>query len=304
MNISLRQLRVFLAVAQQRHFRRAAEHLHLSQPAVSRHVADLETELGVRLFDRSTREVIPTESGRYLESAIERVLDELEGVLDHVHSEGERRRGKIRIASVPTLSASLMPACIADCAHEYPELTIQLHDQAQTLVLDSVRGGEVDFGIAIEPTEVGDFDSETIMRDPFCLACRPDHPLAQHKTVAWKKLQGQPLVLLDYSSGSRRLIDQAMQKHGVEANVVQQTGHTHTAFRMVEAGLGVTVTPMLSSPPSTLAVRPLTPTEQRAVTLIRRRQRSLSPLASLVWERLRELAAKGALSPPRPRKSG
>jgi DNA-binding transcriptional LysR family regulator len=290
MNINLRQLRTFLAVAQQRHFHRAAERLHLSQPAVSRHIADLEAELGVRLFDRSTREVVPTEAGRYLESAIERVLDELEGVLEHVHSEGERRHGKIRIASVPTLSASLMPVCIADCARDYPDLVIQLHDQAQTLVLDSVRGGEVDFGIAVEPPEAGDFDSEIIMRDPFCLACRPDHLLARHKSVPWKKLQGQALVLLDYSSGSRRLIDQLLQKHGVQAHVVQQTGHTHTAFRMVEAGLGVTITPRLSSPPPSLAVRPLTPVEQRAVTLIRRRQRSLSPLAALVWNRLRDLA--------------
>ncbi|MFK2899926.1 LysR family transcriptional regulator [Dyella jejuensis] len=297
MNISLRQLRAFLAVARQRHFRRAAEHLHLSQPAVSRHIADLEAELGVRLFDRSTREVVPTEAGRYLESAIERVLDELEGVLGHLHSEGERRRGKIRIASVPTLSAGLMPACIADCAREYPELTIQLHDQAQTLVLDSVRGGEVDFGIAIDPPESGDFDAETIMRDPFCLACRPDHPLARQKSVSWKKLQGQPLILLDYSSGSRRLIDHALLKYGVDPHVVQQTGHTHTAFRMVEAGLGVTITPALSSPPSTLAIRPLTPAEQRAVTLIHRRQRSLSPLAALVWNRLRELAKTGTLTP-------
>jgi DNA-binding transcriptional LysR family regulator len=297
MNISLRQLRAFLAVARQRHFRRAAEYLHLSQPAVSRHIAELEEELGVRLFDRTTREVVPTETGRYLESAIERVLDELEGVLGHVHSEGERRHGKVRIASVPTLSASLMPLCIADCAREYPELTIQLHDQAQTLVLNSVRGGEVDFGIAIDPPEISDFDCETIMRDPFCLVCRPDHPLAALKTVAWKKLQGQPLVLLDYSSGSRRLIDQALHKYGVEAHVVQQTGHTYTAFRMVESGLGITITPMLSAPPASLAVRPLTPGEQRTVMLIHRRQRSLSPLAALVWNHLRELAAKNKLTP-------
>ncbi|HTV85175.1 MAG TPA: LysR family transcriptional regulator [Dyella sp.] len=296
MNISLRQLRAFLAVARQRHFRRAAEHLHLSQPAVSRHIADLEEELGVRLFDRNTREVVPTEAGRYLESAIERVLDELEEVLEHVHSEGERRRGKVRIASVPTLSASLMPACIADCARHYPELSIQLSDQAQTLVLDSVRGGEVDFGIAIDPPEGGDFDCETITRDPFCLACPPSHPLARLKTVAWKKLQNQPLILLDYSSGSRRLIDEALHKHNVEANVVQQTGHTYTAFRMVEAGLGITITPMLSAPPPSLAIRPLTPTEQRSVMLIRRHHRSLSPLAALVWERLRLLAANGILT--------
>jgi DNA-binding transcriptional LysR family regulator len=296
MNISLRQLRAFLAVARQRHFRRAADHLHLSQPAVSRHIADLEAELGVRLFDRNTREVVPTEAGRYLESAIERVLDELEGVLGHVHSEGERRRGKVRIASVPTLSASLMPSCIADCAREYPELTIQLHDQAQTLVLDSVRGGEVDFGIAIDPPDAGDFDCETIMRDPFHLVCPADHPFARLKAVPWKKLEQQPLVLLDYSSGSRRLIDQALRKHTVDANVVQQTGHTYTAFRMVEAGLGITITPALASPPPSLAMRPLTPTVHRNVMLIHRHHRSLSPLAALVWNRLRELAASGALT--------
>lgn len=296
MNISLRQLRVFLAVARQRHFHRAAEHLHLSQPAVSRYIADLEHELGIRLFDRSTREVIPTEAGRYLEAAIERVLDELQSVFDHMHAEGERRHGKIRIASVPTLSAGLMPACIAECAKDYPDLTIQLHDQAQTLVLDSVRGGEVDFGIAIEPPDTGEFECEVIMHDPFRLVCHPNHPLARQKTVSWKKLGGQPLVLLDYSSGSRRLIDQALLKHGVDAHVVQQTGHTHTAFRMVEAGLGLSVTPGLSSPPSTLAVRPLVPTERRGVTLIRRRQRSLSPIATLVWNRLRELAARGTLT--------
>jgi DNA-binding transcriptional LysR family regulator len=240
--------------------------------------------------------VVPTEAGRYLESAIERVLDELEGVLGHVHSEGERRRGKVRIASVPTLSASLMPSCIADCAREYPELTIQLHDQAQTLVLDSVRGGEVDFGIAIDPPEGGDFDCETILCDPFYLACRPDHPFARLKTVSWKKLQGQPLILLDYSSGSRRLIDHALRKYDIDADVVQQTGHTHTAFRMVEAGLGITITPALASPPPSLAMRPLTPTEHRNVMLIHRHHRSLSPLAALVWNRLRELAASGALT--------
>lgn len=291
MNISLRQLRAFLAVARHQHFRRAADSLHLSQPAVSRYVADLEDELGIRLFDRTTREVVPTDAGRYLESAISRVLDELEGVLSHVHSESERKRGKVHVASVPTLSASLMPRCIADCAARYPELTIQLHDQAQTLVLDSVRGGEVDFGVAVDPPETGEFDTELLLHDPFVLVCRPDHPLAQLDRVPWRKLHGQPLILLDYSSGSRRLIDHALASRHIEANIVQQTGHTLTAFRMVEAGLGVSVSPALSPPPPTLVTRPLTPHESRDVVLIRRRQRSLSPLATLVWESLRALTA-------------
>lgn len=293
MNVSLRQLRAFLAVAEHRHFRRAAEQIHLTQPAVSRHIAELEAELGVRLFDRSTREVIPTEAGRYLQGAVERVLDELEGVLAHVHSESERRRGKVRVAAAPTPSAELMPHCIAACARDYPELTLQLRDQTQAQVLDSVRGGEVDFGVAIDPPASAEFERETIMHDPFWLVCHRDHPLARLTSVPWKKLQGQRLILLDYSSGSRRLIDQALSERGVEVDVVQQTSHTHTAYRMVEAGLGSTVTPYLSLPSSPLLVcRPLTPTVRRAITLIRRRHRSLSPVAELVWVQIRQAAAQ------------
>lgn len=291
MNISLRQLRAFLAVSRHRHFRRAAEQLHLTQPAVSRHIAELEAELGVRLLDRSTREVVPTEAGRYLHNAVERVLDELESVLAHVHSEGESRRGAVRVAAAPTPSAELMPRCIAECARDYPELTLHLRDQAQTQVLDSVRGGEVDFGVAIDPPDNGEFDSEIIMHDPFVLVCRNDHPLARLDRVPWRKLHGETMVLLDYSSGSRRLIDRVLEERGIAVQVAQQTGHTHTAFRMVEAGLGCSIAPELSLPESPqLEVRPLTPTVKRAITLIRRRHRSLSPAAEQVWRHLRDLA--------------
>ena len=292
MNVSLRQLRAFLAVARLRHFRRAAESLHLTQPAISRHIAELEAELDVRLFDRNTREVLPTEAGRYLQGAVERLLEELEGVLAHVHSESERRRGKVRVAAVPTLCGSLLPLCIAECAHHYPQLHIQLHEQVQTQVLDSVRSGEVDFGLAVAPINDDEFDSEIIMHDAFYAVCRRDHPFASRKTLNWRSLQGQRLVLLDHDSGSRRLIDQALSEQQLAVEVVQQTGHTHTAFRMVEAGLGISITPGLSlPPPQPLTVLPLAPKLQRGIVLLRRHNRSLSPLAQLIWQQLREMAA-------------
>ena len=293
MNISLRQLRAFLAVAKLQHFRRAADSLHLTQPAISRHIADLESELDVRLFDRNTREVVPTEAGRYLHGAVERVLDELEGVLAHVHSESERQHGKVRVASVPTLSAALMPRCIAACATRYPQLTVQLHDQVQAQVLDRVRNGEVDFGVTVEPADVDAFDCQTIMHDPFFLVCRRDHTFARQRKIRWESLNAQPLVLLNHESGSRRLIDAQWERHGITVDVVQQTGHAHTAFRMVEAGLGLTVTPGLSTDelPTSLVALPLIPAARRAITLVRRRHRSLSPIAELVWAQIRDTAA-------------
>lgn len=292
MNVSLRQLRAFLAVAGHRHFRRAAEALHLTQPAVSRLIADLETELDVRLFDRSTREVVPTEAGRYLEQAVSRVLDELDGVLAHARTQADPLRGRVRIAAVPTVSAGLVPACIALCAARHPSLDILLRDQNQAQVLDAVRGGEVDFGLTVEPATREEFDAETILRDPFRLVCRDDHVLAAHPSTTWPMLADEPLVLLDYASGSRRLIDAAFAERRLPMQVALEVGHPYTAFRMVEAGLGVTVTPALSLD----ALRPgltvlrLEPEVRREVTLLRRRARSLSPPAQTVWDAFREVA--------------
>lgn len=292
MNVSLRQLRAFLAVAGHRHFRRAADTLHLTQPAVSRLIADLERELDVRLFDRSTREVVPTEAGRYLEQALARVLDELDGVLVHARAQADPLRGRVRIAAVPTLSAGLVPQCIARCAIDHPALDIVLRDQTQTQVLDAVRGGEVDFGLTVEPATVEAFDAETILRDPFRVVCRADHPFVAMQAVPWTALTGEALVLLDHASGSRRLIDAAFASRHLPMRVALEVGHPHTAFRMVEAGVGVTVTPALSLD----ALRPglvalgLSPEVSRNVTLVRRRARSLSPPAQTVWDTLRDIA--------------
>lgn len=292
MNVSMRQLRAFLAVASHRHFRRAAEALHLSQPAVSRLIADLESELDVRLFDRSTREVVPTEAGRYLEQAASRVLDELDGVLTHVRTQADPLRGRVRVAAVPTLSAGLVPQCIARSAEEHPRIEIILRDQSQAQVLDAVRGGEVDFGLTVEPATPDEFDVETILRDPFRVVCRADHPFAAKRHIAWKALGNESLILLDYASGSRRLIDAALASRGIPVRVAWEVGHPHTAFRMVEAGLGVTVTPALSLDalrPGLVAVH-LSPDVHREVTLLRRRARSLSPPALTVWNAFRDVA--------------
>src|ERR1700754_2404075 len=209
MNISLRQLRAFLAVAGHRHFRRAADALPLPQPAVSRLIADLEAELDVRLSDRSTREVVPTEAGRYLEQAASRVLDELDGVLAQVRTQSDPLRGRVRLAAVPTLAAGLVPGCIALCATTHPAIEIILRDQSQAQVLDAVRGGEVDFGLTVEPATPEEFDAEAILRDPFLVVCRADHPFASAPGVTWSALEHESLILLNHASGSRRLIDAA-----------------------------------------------------------------------------------------------
>jgi DNA-binding transcriptional LysR family regulator len=300
MNISLRQLKVFQAVALLRNFSRAGARIGLSQPAVSRCIRDMEDELGLRLLDRTTREVELTEAGFKLSGALERLIDDLESVLLETRSSGEQHRGKVRVASAPTLSAGLMPEYISVSARRFPGITLVMRDQSQRLVLDSVRGGEVDFGLAIDPQEGGDLHVEQLMVDPFRLVCRADHPLARRATVPLSALDGEKLVLLDYSSGSRPLIDQALADARVRCEVVQEAGHLSTAFRMVEVGIGLSIVPALFLPTeqSGLVSRPLRPQILRNILLVRRRNRSLSPAAEAVWRLMVELAPSASKAVP------
>lgn len=297
MNPSLRQLRVFQAVALHSSFTRAGDQVGLTQPAVSRCVTELEQHLGIKLLDRTTREVVLTEAGRSLAVRLQRVLEDLDTMLLDVRGLATQRQGRVRVASSPTLSANLLPECIARCRQEHPGLELLLLDRMQHDALASVLSGEVDFGVVIEP-EPGRSDelhAEPILSEPFCLVCPPTHRLARQRSVRWAALHGEPLVLLDHASGSRRLIDDALRGHGVQAPVAQEVGHVTTIFRMLDAGLGISVVPTLALPPAGLQgleVRPLTPRVERAIVLVRRANRALAPVAEVAWGLVRSVASQ------------
>lgn len=299
MNITLRQLHVFLAVAQLQNFSRAGEAVGLTQPAVSRSITDLEQQLGLQLLHRSTREVELSDAGRLLQGRVLRVLDELDQALLEVRGLATQPHGRVRVASSPTLSAHLMPECIALCARQHPGLQLQLLDRIQQGALDSVRAGEVDFGVVIDPTEPEDLHCEAILSEPFCLVCPADHGLARLAEVHWKHLGGHPLVLLDHASGSRRLIDRVLEQHAPGCQVVQEVGHTTTIFSMVQAGLGVAVVPRLAVAEqglesAGLVHRLLLPVVERQIMLVHRRHRQLAPVVQRVWDLVRGVAAARA----------
>lgn len=295
MNITLRQLHVFQSVATTHNFSRTGDAVGLTQPAVSRSITELEAQLGLKLLNRTTREVTLTDAGQRLAARLPRVLEDLDNTLLDVRGMATERRGRVRVASSPTLSANLMPECIAQCQQRLPGLDLVLLDRIQSAVLASVLSGEVDFGVVIDPGERDAFECETILTEPFCLACPPDHRLARKRQVHWADLAGESLVLLDHASGSRRLIDRALADHAVQCTVAQEVGHTTTIFRMLDAGLGISVIPTLALPPEGLArlvVRPLVPRVDRDIVLVHRRNRALPPVAQAAWDLVRAVAAQ------------
>ncbi len=155
MNYSLKQLKVFVTVAQEKSFSRAGERIGLSQSAVSHSVKELENHTGVRLLDRTTREVVLTDAGQQLALRLERLLDELNSTLRDTGRMGQQLSGKVRVAASQTISAHLIPQCIAESHRRYPDIQFVLHDRPQQWVMESIRQGDVDFGIVIDPGPVG-----------------------------------------------------------------------------------------------------------------------------------------------------
>ncbi|MDQ7977887.1 LysR substrate-binding domain-containing protein [Paraburkholderia sp. SARCC-3016] len=286
MNVTLRQLRVFTEVARRRSFSRAGDEIGLTQSAVSRCVRELEAELGLKLIDRTTREVQLTDAGSNLVASVSRLLTDLDDALREIREIGEQRRGRVVVAASPTIACRLMPQVIAACSRQFPYIALGLRDDVQTDVVRKVKSGEVDFGVVVGPIAADDLLTETLMIDSFCVVSRADHRLAQHQQVEWKALDGERLVMLDYASGSRPIIDAAMTEQGVHASVVQELGHPATVYGLVEAGIGISVLPWLALPlpaDAKLVARPLMPRAERTVELVRRRDRSLSPAAEAVW---------------------
>ncbi|QUG74862.1 LysR family transcriptional regulator [Erwinia sp. E602] len=293
MNYSLRQLRVFVAVAQQGSFSRAGQLIGLSQSAVSHSIKELEAEMGIRLLDRTTREVLLTEAGEQLASRLERLLEELNNTLLDVRSYGQQRSGTVRVAASQTVSAHLMPQCLAAGQQHYPEIKVMLRDRPQQWVLQSVRNAEVDFGIVIGPLQDDDLECEAILEEPFLLLCRRDDPLAREAAVSWQMLNQRTLVLQDYASGSRVLIDRALREQQVQAEIAQEIGHPVTLYPMVEAGIGISILPALALPlpeGRPLLVRRLLPEINRSVMLVRRKNRSLTPAGEAIWQLVRQQA--------------
>ncbi|WP_250509145.1 LysR family transcriptional regulator [Caballeronia sp. GACF4] len=286
MNVTLRQLRVFIEVSRLRSFSRAGDEIGLTQSAVSRCVRELEGEIGLKLIDRTTREVQLTDVGVNLVGTVSRLIADLDSALHEVRELGQQKRGRVIVAASPTVACRLMPRVIASCLREFPHVTLILRDDVQSDVLRQVKSGEADFGVVIGPLADDALHGQPVMTDSFCLVARRDHPLAHESAAPWEALAGERLVMLDQASGSRPIIDAVMQRHGVQAQVVQELGHPATVFGLVEAGVGVSVLPWLALPlpaNSLLIALPLEPRAERTVELVRRRDRSLSPAAESVW---------------------
>lgn len=292
MYISLRRVRSFVAVARFGGFRRAAEELALSQPALSSHINEIESYLGVQLFQRTTRQVRLTAEGELFLRHAERAIAELKGVEAELRTRAAIQRGRVIVAVVPSIGARVLPGMLADFMSEHPAIEVQIYDDRAEVIESHVKRSEVDFAIGPNFSHASDLEFEHVVDDPFFAIFPTTHPLAEESVVTLHQLLRHPLIAMRSGLSMRQTLDAAAASIGERFDPKHVIYHHDTLIGLVQAGYGVGALPALALPPiraphlSTAII--VDPPVVRAIGLITRRDKALTPVAEHFADSMRQ----------------
>jgi DNA-binding transcriptional LysR family regulator len=282
MDLNLREIRAFIAVAEAGSFTRAAVRLHLSQPALTVQIRRLEETVGARLFDRNSRNVALTPVGRELLPVLQKSLREMEHVLLDARALSDGSVGTVRIACLPSFAASLLPDLVRDFRHEVPGAAFDIRDVVANVVNRLVRSEEVDLGLTGGEPEDPSLEVLHAGEDRLCIVCPFDHPLTKKRRITLEDLSAYPLVLTARGTSVRAVVDEAFEQAGVVPELTCEPMYMMTAVAMVRAGLGLTILPesareILAEP--SVAARVIDdPRFVRPIALVKKRGRTLPPV--------------------------
>jgi DNA-binding transcriptional LysR family regulator len=294
---SLADLRAFATVGELKSFAAAAKALHLSQPALSRRISHLEDQLGVRLFDRTTRSVELTLLGKRFLAQVGGLVDDLDRTVLSLRDAAQLEAGDVTIGCVFSAVHHFLPPVIRAFREQHPRVLVRIIEEGADEVLASVKQGEADFALNYIGMQDPDVEFTPLLKEPYVLAVPVGHALAKRRSVRWEELADYPHARVSHASRNRLFIDQALAELPPLPRPVCEVRHVSTLIGMVENGLGVAVVPQLTlprAPASVVGVRLEKPDISRTIALIRRSNRSLSP-AAVAFMKLLTQASKATV---------
>jgi LysR family hydrogen peroxide-inducible transcriptional activator len=261
---SLQQLRFLCALAEQCHFGRAADSCAVTQATLSGGIKELETRLGVALFERSHRHVMLTPVGREIAARAQRLLVDAEELVGLARSAQEPLSGPLRFGVIPTVGPYVLPALLPHLGTALPKLKLHVREAQTAVLLDKLAGGELDILLVAIPFELGDVEAMEIMEDPIVVAMPRNHPLGDHKVVSRDDLAREQLLLIEDGHCLRTHSLQACRIADPVRNEVFQATSLRTLVQMVAAELGVTLMPQIAidselASSRNVVIRPLSP---------------------------------------------
>lgn len=238
LHITLRQLKVFESVARHLSYSRAADELHLTQPAVSMQIKQLEGNISLPLFEQLGKRIYLTEAGRELyqySRAIAQQLADMEVALDELKG---MERGKLNIAVVTTANY-FAPHLLAKFCQRYQGVTVSLNVSNRETVLKQLADNLIDLAIMGQPPENLDIDSESFMENPLVVVAPPDHPLCRERAIPVKRLAQEIFLVRESGSGTRGAMERFFAEHDIKINKGMETDTTEAIKQAVQAGMGL-----------------------------------------------------------------
>lgn len=257
MKPTLRQLEYCVAIATHGSFSRAAESCGISQPGLSAQIAKLEEGLGVRLFERQPRRVIPTAAGEGVIAAARSVLEEVDGLVAVATELQNPLDGTVRLGVIPTIAPYLLPGVMPEVRERFPTLRLLLKEERTDRLTQMLREGALDLALVAVESDLGDLEVLPLFTDRFVLAVALDHPLAGRKRVRPEEIADQDVLLLDDGHCLRQQTSVICEAAGAcEIGDFRATS-LGTLAQMVATGLGVTLVPEMALSDETGFVRDL-----------------------------------------------
>lgn len=303
--VTLQDLRYVVTLAEMKHFARAAEACYVSQPTLSTQIKKLEAELGVTLFERTNKRVMPTPAGAELIAQARVVLQEAEKLRDMAQQAHDPMSGPIQLGVIPTLGPYLLPYLVPRLREDYPHLRLYLREDLTATLMDRLRAGMLDAILVALPIQSDGLEILELFREPFVMALPTGDPLAQKAEVVEADLVDASLLLLE---DGHCLRDQALAVCGFPARGGEdfRASSLETLRQMVAAGVGCTLLPLLAArtaPPSEslIELRPFaSPAPYRAIGLAVRRGFPRMEMVQTLAAFIRRYAPDGVTVIPTP----
>lgn len=280
-------LDTFVAVANSASFSDAAHQLQVTQPAISKRIAALETELNTRLFDRIGRQITLTESGRALLPRAERILEELEDSRRALSNLSGSVAGRLTIATSHHIGLHRLPPVLRSYMARYPAVDLDLRFRASEAICDEVEHGHLELGIVtLPPSENTNLRLHAVWDDPLRIVCARTHPLARRSDFELKHLANHPAILTEKGTFTRNVLEEAFAPLGIAIQAKLATNFLETIKMMVSVGLGWSCIPeiMVDEELAVLDTGPLALGRQLGV--VHHRRRTLSNAARAMLDEL------------------
>lgn len=280
--MEIHQLRYFVAVADHRHFTRAARDLAVAQPSVSKQIRLLEEELGTPLLHRMRGNLTLTPAGEALLPWARRVLADMTSATDEVNELAGLRRGRLSVGATPSLTTAILPGALARFRAAYPGIDVKLQEAGSQDLVRDLLDGALDLALVVLPIRHASLVTTPLLREELVVAVPADHELAERKSLALADLKDVPLVMFREGYDLRATTLAACNAAGFQPRFAVEGGEMDGVLRMTEAGLGVAIVPsmVVARGGPLLPVRISKPSLSRTIALAHRKDRRPSRAAS------------------------